>query len=458
MVKEGSNVRQLALEIARKSADTDRFLEDVLDGVLDSARGQALDERDRRLLRELVLGSCRRRVTLDHLIARFSSRPLDTISPALLEVLRQAVYQVVYLERIPAHAAVNEAVELARRVGHRGLGGFANAVLRALCAAMDSEGPAKTILPTSTRLVYFGEALLPDPADDLAGYLSIIGSMPRLLVERWLTRWSANTVQQISEAANAVPGVYVHPNGLRTDVEGLERAILREGRELIKTDESGFFRIRPTDGLAELDAFRKGLFWVMDPASSRAAKELRAEPGNRVLDLCSAPGTKTALIVEHLGNTGQVVAVDVSEERLKRVRQNVERLGMSMVTTVVADGRSAGRIVGGGFDRVLVDAPCSNTGVLSRRVQARHRFTTERLAELTVLQRELLEAGLELLKPGGRLVYSTCSLEEEENEGVVAALRKKAGIRVESSRTCLPEADLSDGGFVATLVKGGVEG
>ena len=447
------------MEAALEAEGKDRFLEDVLDGMLDSPEGRDLDERDRRLLTELVLGSCRRRVTLDHLIAHFSSRTMDKIHPPLLEVLRQAVYQMVYLERVPAHAAVNEAVELAKDLGHRGQGGFANAVLRAISGSMLSEGPSQAVLPTSTRLVHFGDALLPNPAEDLAGYLSVIGSMPRVLVERWLTRWSANTVQQISEAANMVPGVYVHPNGLRTDAEGLRRALAEEGRELAKTADGRFFRMEPADGIGQLSAFEKGLFWVMDPASARAVSALAVEPGQRVLDLCSAPGTKTALITEDMGNKGRVVAVDVSSERTALVQENVARLGLSIVTIRVADGRKVDTIVHEDFDRVLVDVPCSNTGVLERRVQARHRFRPQKLEELSGIQRELLRAGIRMLRSGGRLVYSTCSLETEENEAVVEwAMEGNDELRLESSRTDFPEPGVSDGGFVAVIVKGRKEG
>ena len=459
MPPQPANVRQLASDIAIKASRSDRFLEDVLDNVLDSPQGQALDDRDRRLLRELVLGSCRRQVTLDHIIAHYASRPLNKIYPPLLEILRQAVYQLVYLERVPPHAAVNEAVALAASLGHASQGGFANAILRAVSRAMDTEGPSLAVIPTSTRLVHFGDPFLPDPAEDLAGYLSVIGSIPREMIERWLGRWSANTVQQISDAANLVPGVFVHPNALRTNPDTLARVLVQDHRELVKSEDGKFFRIQPTDGLAKLAAFAKGLFWVMDPASTRAVAALQVAPGQSVLDLCSAPGSKTALIAEQMGNVGRIVAVDVAGHRLKLVRENIDRLGLAIVTTVVADGRQADTIVHEQFDRVLVDVPCSNTGVLARRVQARHRFRPERLAELSGLQLELLLAGFRMLRPGGRLVYSTCSLETEENEDVVAsAARDNVDLKVESSRTYLPEAGVSDGGFVAVIAKGRAEG
>lgn len=459
MARSNRTVRGLALDIALAADRTDRFLEDILDETLDSAKARGLDERDRRLLAEIVLGSCRRRVTLDHLIARFSSRPLDKIDPALLELLRQAVYQLVYLDRVPAHAAVNEAVELAASTGHRGGKSFANAVLRAVSAAILAEGPGAAVLPAGARLVHFREALLPDPAEDLAGYLSVVGSMPRVLVERWLNRWSANTVQQISEAANTTPELYVHPNGLRTDAEGLMKALAEEGRTLQKTVLAAFFKIDPAEGIAELSAFKKGLFWAMDPASSRAVAALQAAPGQRVLDLCSAPGAKTALIAEDMGNTGELLAVDSSPERLALVRENAARLGLSMVRTTVADGRKTDTIVHGEFDRVLVDAPCSNTGVLERRVEARHRFDPARLDELNALQRDLLSAGARVLRRAGRLVYSTCSLELEENEAVLEAVVKASPeLAVESSQTYLPEPGQSDGGYVGVIAKAGAGG
>lgn len=457
MTQPGSNVRALAVRIARRRRRDGEFLEDVLDRMLDSAEGRALDPRDRGLLTELVLGSCRRRVTLDYLLAKFASRPIDRIQPELLEILRQAVYQMVFLSRVPTRAAVAEAVDLAKTLSNTALGGFANAVLRALAGAIEDRGPSESaneaILVEQGFAVRFRTGVLPDPERDPVECLSVVGSMPRVLVERWLVRWDRCQVRRILAASNEVPGVYVHPNGLRTDEASLSKALAAEGRELIAGAVEGFWRIRPSEGLKELAAFREGLFWVMDPAGARAVRALAPRPGERLLDLCSAPGGKVALAAEAMGDRGEIVAIDISAARLLRVTENLQRLGVSSVRILEKDSRQVDKRTGGLFDGVLADVPCSNTGVLRRRVEARHRFLPDNLKQLKELQTELLRAAVRVARPGGRVVYSTCSIEPEENEEVVREVAEGSGsLEVQEMRTFPPEPTGADGGFVARLV------
>lgn len=394
----------------------------------------ALGKLDRSLCQELVYGMVRWEMTLDWLVARkTSARPQAGVVQLLL---RLGLYQIFWLERIPAHAAVHETVELAKRLGCVAQTGFLNAVLRGYLREREA---TLRQLETLKR---------EDPA---VGY-----SHPAWLAERWQGRWGAEKTARLLEWDNSPPPTYARVNSLKTDAATLTRLWQAEGigftpRAWDWTGENLVFELQSHPSLAEWGDFQQGLFYIQDPSTLLAVRELNPQPGENILDLCAAPGGKTTYMAQVMGNRGRILAHDTQPARLRRLVENCVRLGVSCVEA--AETLPA---VPGLFDRILVDAPCSNSGVLRRRVDLRWRIRPEELTRLREAQAMLLRRAAVLLKPGGRLVYSTCSLEPEENELVTQDfLREQGEFNLESQRQLLPFADEVDGAWVVALRRGG---
>lgn len=372
------NVRSLAVRVLRTSG----FVDDALAPV----RETVTDARDRALLTALVFGATRHRLTLDTIARAASGR--KTIDAGLLPILRVGLYQLFFLSKVPAHAAVNEAVEEARRTAPKAAP-FVNAVLR---GAQRLEGgphllPRPGLPPLGLKVALWGK--------DEAERLSVAYSHPEWLVRRWLGHgWPVERVEAICAADNIPPVVTVVGG---SDIE------------------------RVSGDPRDVEGFREGKRRVQDETAARVAPMLAARPGETILDLCAAPGGKSAHLASLLAGKGLIVALDVSPTRARLVRDSCRAFGN--VRVVIGDGRRPP--LGPVFDAALVDVPCSNTAVLGRRADARWRLSTGDFTKLHPLQDALLGAAASLLKPGGRLVYSTCSLEPDENEARVAAFVKR---------------------------------
>jgi 16S rRNA (cytosine967-C5)-methyltransferase len=419
------------------------------------ARGFSLSPEDRALARELVAGVERRRGTLDAVIAAYvPSRGFDR---DLRIALRVGLYQVLFLERVPAHAAVDETVGIVRaRRGPRGAG-FVNAVLRSVlregaeeAAGGGAPDPRRT-LEVGARRFRFGRDVFPDPNEDRAGHLAAVHSHPRFLVGRWLERFGAETAREVLEAGNRVPPLALRANRMRTTRAELLRWLRSLGFAARPGRHPLAVRVEPgARGLLDSEPFRKGHFAVQDETAMEAVDLLGPRPGERILDLCAAPGGKTTQIAEAVGDQAEILASDVSEEGLARLRENLTRLGLHSVETRLR-APDGGEPRERDFDRVLVDAPCSNTGVLARRPEARWRLSAATLRGITALQRRCLRAGLRALKPGGRLVYSTCAVEPEENGELLRGVLPEApGVEIREERLSLPGPD-RDGGYAAAV-------
>ncbi|NQT88606.1 16S rRNA (cytosine(967)-C(5))-methyltransferase RsmB [bacterium] len=415
------------------------------------------DRRDRDLVTELVYGTLRRRGTLDAVIARFSRLPLKKVQPRVIEILRIGAYQLLFFDKVPASAAVNEAVKAAKRVCSRGGIRFVNACLRSIARSIQGKGedpgadPRRAVPLGEDLWCVFDQPVLPDPRADTAAYLAAAWSHPEWLLRRWLDRHGDSVTRALCECDNIAASPLLRVNRLRASRDALLADIVGQGHWAQPLGEE-HIRLRHGGSPIGLDAFANGLCTVQGIVASRAAPLLAPQPGEMLLDLCAAPGTKACQLAELAQNQATVVAVDISRSRLGRVQENVQRLGARTVWAVAGDGCSCERLLRTHFDGVLVDVPCSNTGVLSRRVESRWRMTPARLAEMAALQYRLAASAIQAVRPGGRLVYSTCSLEPEENEHVVEKLCKThADVRVAEMRTYLPSETHDDGGFVALL-------
>jgi len=401
------------------------FATDALDSCLARAGAKRADAA---LATELVLGVLRWRRLLDFLLERFAGRPAPSLDLEVLLALRLGLYQLRYLSRVPASAAVNESVELVKRARKSSAAGLVNAALRR--AARD---PA---------LRKSGEELAP-AGDSPAERMALAHSHPTWLVERWLARFGEVETRALLEANNRAPrmtAAILDPSAKKETAAALAALGLdpSPSRWLASAVE---LRSTPSGGPRRAGAPRAnagGQWWVQDEASQMIAFLLGVEPGHRVLDLCAAPGGKTLRLIQQRGpGPGAVVACDLHLHRLRQMREFLAGLGARAEHYVALDG-TAPLPFGIPFDRILVDAPCSGTGTLARHPEIRWRLERSDLAALAEKQKRLVSQALAQLSPGGRLVYSTCSLEPEENEEVVAAaLAAHPGTRIISGQAAL---------------------
>lgn len=365
---------------------------ELLDGSFD--RGTAtLDPRDRRFARELLYGMLRRRGWLDALLEDRIKGGAERLDPDVRDLLRLGAYQLLFMRSVPAYAAIAQTVELAKRRHGRGASGLANAVLRRLDRERDS-------LSVGTPA---------DPIDKLA----VEESHPRWLVARWVARWGEDETRRLLQANNTEPPLVARPvHAVREQVEAmLESSGVGVADAPLVPDSIVF--ASSVSSLTELGAFRQGLFHLQDPASTLVTMYADIPEGSRVADLCSAPGGKA---VELSRRARDVFASDLSWKRVARVRQNIARMELAQVHAYVADAR---RPAIREADVVLIDAPCTGTGTFRRHPDARWRLKTSDLAVMGAIQREILRSAATLVPVGGLLVYSTCSLEIEENDAQV---------------------------------------
>jgi len=399
-----------------------------------------LDARDRAWTRELTLGVIRLRGRIDHVLGSFAHRPLDTLDPDILDILRLGAYQLLEMDGVPPWAAVSQSVELARP-GHPSATGLVNAVLRAVRRSGGSvEGPSRTADPI--------------------GWLSTQGSHPAWLAERWIRRFGIEGASALIDANNSRPPLYLRPVGIKvgTAVErwrevGIACERVEAVPELVMLDEAR----------TVLDALARVPSIAQDPAAALVVRYVAPEEGAIVADVCAAPGGKTIGLASGTGSASPrlVLAADASIQRLGRLLENLERVGPVPVRVHVADARKPAIR---NADVVFVDAPCTGTGTFRRHVDGRWRVGPGDLMALMALQSQILDGAATIVAPGGLLVYATCSLEDEENDGRVAAfLERHEDFHLESPDgfdseflddgmlRVLPQAHGFDGAFAARL-------
>ncbi len=410
--------REMALQILAaaesRRAYSDRLLESRL-------RDRGLSPGDARLVTTLVQGVLRRRATLDHHLAAFTGIHWERLPLWIRTALRLGAFQILFLDRIPASAAVTESVELAKHYGHPGTAGLVNAVLR--------------------RLAGGERAPLPDVDAEPIRHLAIQHSHPEWLVARWLARYGPDTAGRLLDADNREPLVCVRANGTRISPAALTQALEEAGHRTAPGANGGPVLVLPGGFVAGASPlFREGLLSLQDEAESVVVGLLEARPGDRVLDLCAAPGGKAGQIAEAIGGDGRLTAVERHGSRARALRENlVGRLRISNADVVCADGTRPP--FARPFDSVLLDAPCSGLGVLRRRADARWRKDESSIASMTKLQQPLLSAAAALTRPGGILVYSVCSLEPEETDHIVSTfLAGHPAFVSEDARPYLPAA------------------
>jgi 16S rRNA (cytosine967-C5)-methyltransferase len=450
-----AGARSIAFSVLSEHKNQGRFVSQLLDAKL--ARIPDFPSDERRLVVELINGVVRRRSTLDALITPHVNRPRHRIEGELWTLLQLGTYQLTFLDNIPPYAAVNETVTLAKQFRRRGWDGFVNGVLRAVQSLLVdqlTDAPSAAAVPIrGGHYRCLSRGLLPDPTVDPIGYVADAFSFPRRLIERWHSRFELSELCSLGFWFDEPAPLSLRVNRLRADRQNVLELLYSHGIRVGPGALPEAIRLEGTLRVDSLPGFAEGHFSVQDESAMRAVDLLSPHAGETVLDLCAAPGAKTTHLAERMSNTGVVIATDIRSDRLSRVEENCRRLGITIVRPMLVS--AGGDVPAGPFDAILVDVPCSNTGVLGKRPEARWRIDEAQLVQLTDQQRNLLAAACQRLKPGGRLVYSTCSIEPEENDAVVRTLLKASPQMTLVSEHHHVPGRPADGGYQALLRRAG---
>lgn len=427
------NERELVLDMLLQITRDGEYSHIVLKNVLD--KYQYLDKRERAFITRVVNGTLEHMIEMDYIINQFSKVKANKMKPVIRTIMRSSVYQMKYMDSVPDSAVCNEAVKLAGKRGFVNLKGFVNGVLRNISRNLD-------------KISY------PDPKDIVA-YISVRYSLPEWLVQQWLKVYDAETVEAIGKAF-----LKENPLTVRFDEHKIKKTelikILKEEGVTVTEDEqvpcalylSGY------DHLGALKSFCEGLYQVQDLSSMQVALWAEPKEGDQVIDVCAAPGGKAIHVAELLNGTGHVEARDLSEYKVDLIRDNIERSGLKNIDAVCQDATIEDPEKKESADIVIADLPCSGLGVLGKKPDLRYKMNEQTEKELVQLQRQILSVVNTYVKPGGKLLYSTCTIHREENEGNVEwFLKTYPEFELVKDKQMLPGKDAGDGFYIAMLKK-----
>jgi 16S rRNA (cytosine967-C5)-methyltransferase len=386
-----TGARGVAIKILNRFERSDAYLDRLIEAELSS---DELNELDKGLMNEIVTGVVRWRMKLDWVLTGFFHGNFTKAETNIKNALRIALYQIMFLNRVPQSAAVNEAVEFMKKVRGQKVADLVNAILRNIIRNLDG-------------------IRYPDPAEDKVRHLAVVESHPIWMTKRWIQRYGYEQARQLMAANNTIPALSLRLNSLKKDSASFLDAL---NKNQIQYEPSkylpNFVRLHHMAGIGKSEFFRQGFFSVQDESAGIPVALLDPKPGERILDLCAAPGGKTTYIGELMKNEGEIIAVDRYETRLHLVEKACQRLGITNVSLIAED---AAAIQLAPADKVLVDAPCSGLGVIAKKPDAKWLREPEDIPRLADIQSRILENAAHLVKPGGILVYSTCTIEPEEN-------------------------------------------
>jgi 16S rRNA (cytosine967-C5)-methyltransferase len=395
--------------------------------------------RERSFAYDLLSGTIKRRATLDFFIEKFSKRRAQQIDSDVLDILRFGFYQLLYEDSVPDFAAVDTSCELAHLIIGKKPVGFVNAVLRNFQREATGQNRSDMVTISLSNITDYYKSM------------EIYYSYPVWLIKRWLGRWDEGTVREILEAGNCRPAMTVRPNLLRISGEKLAVILAEQGCE-VKTRENGMLELVSHPPISELKAFADGLFQVQDTTAGEVVQKMELKAGMKILDLCAGLGTKTTQLAECLGDRAEITASDTIISKFSKLEKNAERLGIKSIRTSKINDLSAAM-----FDWVLLDVPCSNTGVFDRRPEARWRLKESDFTTYSKQSIELLNQAEKLLNANGRIAFSTCSIDEEEDERVISKFCESNNWQIAKEHLQLPKIDAEShrtvrtGGYWAIL-------
>ena len=398
----------------------------ALNAVLRESR---LENADRAFASAVFYGVLDRRITIDFVLSKFIKTPLKRVAFFTLEVLRSAVYQIMFMDKVPDSAAVNEAVKLIKSSKESRNAGFANAVLRNILR---------------------NEITLPDGNDPYS--LSVRYSCPEWIINSFITDYGAETAEEILKESLKPAPVIIRVNTLKTDTKTLKAELEKRGIPAQTAETENALILKKGIDAADFDLYKSGFFYAEDVSSQTAVSVLNPKKGERVLDMCAAPGGKSFTMALLMENAGEIISCDLYEQRVGLIKSGAERLGIDILKPMTADACVYNEDFGV-FDCILCDVPCSGLGVLRRKPDIKYKPESD-FTELQKLQYRILENAARYLKKGGRILYSTCTLRREENEKLVNSfIMEYNGFHKMYEHTYFPHIDKTDGFYCALLTK-----
>ncbi|MBW8002488.1 MAG: methyltransferase domain-containing protein [Planctomycetes bacterium] len=449
-----------ARQIALRTLDQfDRSKKDYAAKILDKYLPQTTEKQRAT---DLVLGCVRNRTAIDMLVAKIADCPTQRIPAKIINIIRVAAYELIYCPQTPEYAVVNEAVENTKAVSGKKATSFVNAVLRQITRSTQNrqipleDADAKKTLPQNLSTgCQFNIEILPDPKTAPLDYYTAAFSLPSWLVEEWLTQLGTQKLKQICFASNRHPGLYIRPNTLKTTTKKLTELFAQDDIEFDIVEDT-IIRVKNAKAVTALPGFTQGLFTVQDLAAYQVLASAKFDPGDKILDLCAAPGTKTTQLAEITHDKAKIFATDIDDKRLEKLTQNAQRLQTKSIN--IFKYRDMQKIAekNAPFDTILLDVPCSNTAVLAKRPEVRYRIKKSVPKSLTKTQITLIETAASMLKPKGTILYSTCSIQNSENaELVTTFISKNPDFTLKYQSLTIPSAETPDhdGGYFAILTK-----
>lgn len=428
------NTRELILSVLMDVTGGKEYSHIALRNVLDKYR--YLPKQDRAFITRVTEGTLERMIELDYIINQFSKTKVNKMKPAIRNILRMGVYQLKYMDSVPDRAACNEAVNLAVRKGFAGLRGFVNGVMRSVSREL-------------TSVTYPNEKTRPEE------YLSVTCSLPLWLVQMWVKTYGYERTKAMAEAFLEPSKTCIRTNLTLTSPEELKAVLVSEGVTVEDNPALSYsFFISDYDALDALDSFEQGLFYVQDTASMLVAEAADAEPGSYVIDVCAAPGGKSAHMAEKLQGTGMVEARDLTDYKVDLMEENIERCRLMNMKAVRQDATMLDAASVEKADILIADLPCSGLGILGRKPDIRYRMSLEQVKELAALQRQILSVVHNYVKPGGQLIYSTCTVNHLENQDNAQWFAKEyPQFELVDMEQIYPIAGQTDGFFISKFRK-----
>lgn len=431
---ESANLRELVLGVLLAVTRDGEYSHIALKETLD--KYQYLGKQERSFITRVCQGTLENLIWIDYVIDRFSSVKVSKMKPVIRTILRSSVYELQFMDSVPAGATCNEAVKLAQKKGFSSLKGFVNGVLRNISRNLD-------------------RIQLPDQRTAPLKYLSVKYSMPEWILEKWLAQYGEEQTEEILKAFLSEAPTAVRVNTARISREELKKQLEAEGVTVTVNQElpDGLF-LSDYDHMGALESFQQGLFYIQDVSSMMVAHLAAPREGDYVLDVCAAPGGKSIHMAELMKGTGLVEARDLTPHKVALIQENISRCRVTNVKAVAADARKLYQEDIGKADIVIADLPCSGLGVIGKKPDIKYKMTPEKQKELAALQQEILGVVSSYVKPGGILMYSTCTISREENEENVAGfLAGHPDFYVEREEQLLPRSGRQDGFFIARLKK-----